>query len=194
MTDLHLVLWCLRPGYVIHLLWMFCDWTIASCFKSTRYVFRIWEILLHLKKSRWMQSAHRREEIASTPIIFKRWSETFSQFNFIEYCCKESGSESIFRTKSMHIIKDYIEQKKNDFFMKRSVVSLPLPKKLWEFIFEELLEKSISAHDDEEAKRISSARGDWILENGVFFDDDDSMLSQLMPYVKDVAYDESLLL
>ena len=95
--------------------------------------------------------------------------------------------------KSMHI-KDFIEQKKNDFFLKRSVVSPPLPEKLWEFIFDELLEKSISAHDDEEAKRISSARGDWILENGVFFDDDDSKLSLLMPYVKDVAYDESLLL
>uniref|UniRef100_A0A7N2L4D8 DUF4220 domain-containing protein n=1 Tax=Quercus lobata TaxID=97700 RepID=A0A7N2L4D8_QUELO len=136
---------------------------------------------------------------ASTPIMFKRWSETLSQFNFLSYCYKESSSESIYRImmtnmlKSMHI-KDFIEQKKNDFFLKRSVVSPPLPEKLWEFIFDELLEKSISAHDDEEAKRISSARGDWILENGVFFDDDDSKLSLLMPYVKDVAYDESLLL
>ncbi|XP_075658689.1 uncharacterized protein LOC142628487 [Castanea sativa] len=136
---------------------------------------------------------------ASTPIIFKRWSETLSQFNFIEYCCKESGSESIFRTmmtnmpKSMHT-KDFIEQKKNDFFLKRSMFPLSLPKELWEFIFYELLDKSISAHDDEEAKRISSARGDWILENGDFFDNDDSTLKRLMYYVKDVAYDESLLL
>ncbi|KAK7833497.1 hypothetical protein CFP56_025562 [Quercus suber] len=129
--------------------------------------------------------------------MFKRWSETLSQFNFLSYCCKESSSESrIMMTnmlKSMHI-KDFIEQKKNDLFLKRSVVSPPLPEKLWEFIFDELLEKSISAHDDEEAKRISSARGDWILENGVFFEDDDSKLTRLMPYVKDVAYDESLLL
>ena len=95
--------------------------------------------------------------------------------------------------KSMHI-KDFIEQKKNDFFLKRSVVPLPLPKNLWEFIFLELSEKSYSADDPEEAKRISSARGDWILENGVFFNVDDSKLSRLMPYVKDVAYDESLLL
>ena len=195
---------------VTYLLWMFSDWSTVSQSKI------FYELLL-LKRSRWKATKQknrwwvactakifkkRKQNLeesekwleASTPIIFKRWSETLSQFNFIEYCCKESGSESIFRTKSMHIIKDYIEQKKNDFFMKRSVISLPLPKKLWEFIFEELLEKSISAHDDEEAKRISSARGDWILENGVFFDDDDSMLSQLMPYVKDVAYDESLLL
>ncbi|KAL0005877.1 hypothetical protein SO802_013438 [Lithocarpus litseifolius] len=136
---------------------------------------------------------------ASTPIMFKRWSETLSQFNFIAYFCKESGSEGIFRIimtnmpKSMHI-KDFIEQKKNDIFLKRSVIPQPLPKKLWGFIFQELLEKSTSAHDDGEAKRISLARGDWILENGVFFDDDDSELSRLMPYVKDVAYDESLLL
>ena len=131
--------------------------------------------------------------------MFKRWSETLSQINFIEYCSKESGSESTFRImmtnmlKSMHI-KDFIEQKKNDFFLKRSVVPLPLPKNLWEFIFLELSEKSYSADDPEEAKRISSARGDWILENGVFFNVDDSKLSRLMPYVKDVAYDESLLL
>ena len=183
---------------VTYLLWMFSDWSTVStkCFPLAKIQSKIFYKLLLLKRSRWKATKQKNRWWleASTPIIFKRWSETFSQFNFIEYCCKESGSESIFRTKSMHIIKDYIEQKKNDFFMKRSVVSLPLPKKLWEFIFEELLEKSISAHDDEEAKRISSARGDWILENGVFFDDDDSMLSQLMPYVKDVAYDESLLL
>ena len=104
---------------VIRLLWMFSDWTIASCFKSTRYVIRIWEILLHLEKSRWMQSAHRREEIAITPIIFKRWSESLLQFNFIEFCCQESSSESEFRIiitkvlKYMHI-KDFIEQKKID--------------------------------------------------------------------------------
>ena len=63
---------------------------------------------------------------------------------------------------------------------------------LWEFIFHELLEKSYFADDSEEAKRISSARGEWILENGYF--DYSLISSKLMPHVKNVAYDESLLL
>uniref|UniRef100_A0A7N2R0N7 DUF4220 domain-containing protein n=1 Tax=Quercus lobata TaxID=97700 RepID=A0A7N2R0N7_QUELO len=178
---------------VIYLIWMFSDWTIGSCFKSTRYVIRVLKILLQLKKSRWMQSDHRREEIASTPIISKRWSESLSQFNFIEFCCQESGSESEFRImitkvlKYMHI-KDFIEQKKIDIILMCNGSVEPLTRKLWQFIFDELLEKSRHVDDPEEAKRISSARGAWVLEDCYY------EYSELMSYVKDVAYDESLLL
>ena len=42
--------------------------------------------------------------------------------------------------------------------------------------------------DLEEAKRISSGRGEWVLEDCYY------EYSELMSYVKDVAYDESLLL
>ena len=42
--------------------------------------------------------------------------------------------------------------------------------------------------DPEEDKRISSARGEWVLEDCYY------EYSELMSYVKDVAYDESLLL
>ena len=73
----------------------------------------------------------------------------------------------------------------------RCVFHQPLTYKLWEFIFKELLEKSLSADDEDEANRISSARGGWVLENGDFTDEFDYCL--LMPYIKEVAYDESLL-
>ncbi|KAL4637082.1 hypothetical protein ACB092_03G055300 [Castanea dentata] len=63
---------------------------------------------------------------------------------------------------------------------------------LWKFIFDELLEKSYFAEDPEEAKRMIAARGEWILENGDFHYI--LISSKLMPYVKNVAYDESLLL
>ncbi|GLT61474.1 hypothetical protein SLA2020_341770 [Shorea laevis] len=63
---------------------------------------------------------------------------------------------------------------------------------LWRFIFTELKQKSDYADDPETAKRISAARGDWILT------DSDSNNStgrrELMRYVTDVKYDESLLL
>lgn len=55
----------------------------------------------------------------------------------------------------------------------RRVFHQPLTNKLWEFIFKELLEKYLSADDEDEANRISSARGGWVLENGDFTDEYD---------------------
>ena len=72
-------------------------------------------------------------------------------------------------------VKNFIDQKKNDFIIQIIyVTSHHFDPHLWGFIFHELSEKSYFADDPEEAKRISSARGDWILENGVFFNVDDS--------------------
>ena len=91
------------------------------------------------------------------------------------------------------VVRNFIEQKKSDLRIQLGFVSsYHFDLSLWEFIFRELKEKSDFADDQEEAKRISSARGEWILENSDLFDY--SISSQLMPYVKIVAYDESLLL
>uniref|UniRef100_A0A7N2L4L5 DUF4220 domain-containing protein n=1 Tax=Quercus lobata TaxID=97700 RepID=A0A7N2L4L5_QUELO len=88
-------------------------------------------------------------------------------------------------------VRNFIEQKKTDFIIRmKYVTSHHFDPHLWEFIFHELLEKSYFADDSEEAKRISSARGEWILENDDF--DYSLISSKLMPYVKNVAYDESL--
>ncbi|GMJ06000.1 hypothetical protein like AT5G45480 [Hibiscus trionum] len=66
----------------------------------------------------------------------------------------------------------------------------PFTKELWEFIFEELKTKADYADDPETAKRISTARGEWVLV------DSDTKIdrSTLMPYITDVQYDESILL
>ncbi|OMO87851.1 hypothetical protein CCACVL1_08726 [Corchorus capsularis] len=66
----------------------------------------------------------------------------------------------------------------------------PFTKELWEFIFEELKNKADYADDPEAAKRISTARGEWVLT------DSDTKIdrSSLLQYVSDVQYDESLLL
>ncbi|KAK1582000.1 hypothetical protein Q3G72_010895 [Acer saccharum] len=66
----------------------------------------------------------------------------------------------------------------------RYVSHVPLTKELWEFIFKELKKKSIS---DEDAKKISSARGNWILEGSRRY-------PTLEPYLTKVTYDERLLL
>ncbi|KAK3182862.1 hypothetical protein Dsin_030148 [Dipteronia sinensis] len=72
----------------------------------------------------------------------------------------------------------------------RYVSREPFTKELWEFIFDELKRKSQFADDPEAAKRISSAKGDWVLQDYGSKTD----LSKLMSYVSDVSYDESLLL
>ncbi|KAK2640120.1 hypothetical protein Ddye_027915 [Dipteronia dyeriana] len=66
----------------------------------------------------------------------------------------------------------------------RYVSHEPLAKEPWEFIFTELLVKSKSAEDPEIAKKISSERGNSILEKKTY----------LEPYLTKVTYDESLLL
>ncbi|KAI9187371.1 hypothetical protein LWI28_027330 [Acer negundo] len=73
----------------------------------------------------------------------------------------------------------------------RYVSHEPLTKELWEFIFADMKKKSAeldrSSSEPEAAKKVSSARGDWILQ-------DKPYREKLLPYVTEVAYDESLLL
>ncbi|XP_022722084.1 uncharacterized protein LOC111279332 [Durio zibethinus] len=66
----------------------------------------------------------------------------------------------------------------------------PFTKELWKFIFEEVKNKSKSADTSETKKGIYSARGDWVLKKTYSLDDN----SQLLKYVRDVEYDERILL
>ncbi|KAE8657223.1 putative Leucine-rich repeat family protein [Hibiscus syriacus] len=64
----------------------------------------------------------------------------------------------------------------------------PFTKEQWEFIFSEL-KKAEFADTPETAKRISSARGEWALTDDSVYD-----RSNILRYVTDVPYDESILL
>nr|POE73908.1 hypothetical protein CFP56_42323 [Quercus suber] len=187
------------------LLWVFSDWAIASFTKSQKnsLLSKIFDKFLDLKKPRWKESAGvSMLSHWKTTIRFRRWSETLSQFNFIKYCWKHRSKGvneveirniiSITSILQYFHIKDFIVHKKNDIFQIIFVSSQPLTKNLWEFIFNELEEKSRDVEDPEAAKRIISARGEWVLENVYFINNSESSI--LMSYVKDVAYDESLLL
>ncbi|KAL4637094.1 hypothetical protein ACB092_03G056100 [Castanea dentata] len=186
------------------LLWVFSDWAIASLTKSQKnsLLSKIFNKFLNLKKPRWKESAGvSKLSHGKTTIRFRRWSETLSQFNFIKYCWKHRSkgvnaeSRNIISITSIlkyFHIKDFIDHKKNDIFQMIFVSPQPLTKNLWEFIFKELEEKSRDAEDPEAAKRLISARGEWVLENFDF--PNGFKRSILMSYVNDVAYDESLLL
>ena len=66
-------------------------------------------------------------------------------------------------------VKNFIDQNKSDLIIQlKYVSSRHFDPYVWEFFFDKLLEKSYFADDAEEAKRLSSARGERILENGDF--------------------------
>ncbi|XWS49317.1 hypothetical protein CRYUN_Cryun13aG0153300 [Craigia yunnanensis] len=124
-------------------------------------------------------------------------SEVGKFFNSILGYIKKKVSDPVFRFITMfnrkvsYPVFRLITMPIEDFVDEILYVSRePFTKDLWEFIFEELRNKSEFADTPETAKRISSARGDWVLTDT----DSEHDRSTLLKYVSDVQYDESLLL
>ncbi|KAK2965073.1 hypothetical protein RJ639_029469 [Escallonia herrerae] len=111
-------------------------------------------------------------------VLRRRWSESISSYNLIYYCLYP-------RSKMWETITGYLGL--SSFLDEASYVGrMPFTEKLRNFIFEELHTKSEMADDLETAKEISSAKGDWVLRV--------ESCSNLLPYIVDVDYDESILL
>ncbi|KAK1354447.1 hypothetical protein POM88_047703 [Heracleum sosnowskyi] len=109
-----------------------------------------------------------------------RWAESISGYNFIYYCVhrRSRAKEKIYDLIGITAFLDemvYVKQ-------------YPLPSYVKEFIFEELKTKSRTVYDADTAKHICSAKGDWVLETEGYKG------SYLYELVKDLEYDESLLL
>ncbi|KAL8214049.1 hypothetical protein R6Q57_003498 [Mikania cordata] len=160
------------------LMLLFSDWTIISLQKSpdvepndkslkTKILTLLAEGTLQVTKQ-W-----------SLPFKTRRWSQTISAYNLINYCLNPRPKlwESIFDKVGLSWFLDglfYVNNKKFTSDLKN-------------FIFEELKSKSELADDLETAKEISSARGDWVLrvEEG---------WSSLFKHVTEVDYDQSIIL
>ncbi|KAK9267890.1 hypothetical protein L1049_010327 [Liquidambar formosana] len=122
-----------------------------------------------------------------------RWSESVSAYNLIDYCLKECpktkpidkiryGIKKTIDEVTAHVgVKDVLDRI-------NYVSTQGFTKELRDFIFDELKEKSEVADDSETAKEICSARGDWVLRHN------NPPQSELLRWIEDVAYDESLLL
>uniref|UniRef100_A0A7N2N0Z8 DUF4220 domain-containing protein n=2 Tax=Quercus lobata TaxID=97700 RepID=A0A7N2N0Z8_QUELO len=173
------------------------DWTIATvninspkstCFK------KIAKRYLQLKSSKW-DSEHK---VLSTHWLIRRWSESVAKFSLIDYCVRLRRYEF----KDFCIM--FCIDKGVDYLGGRELVNglkyvkgEKLPKKLWEFIFNELLAKSREAADDAEAtKNICSARGAYAIQNEDWESNVDLVVINKITedYIENVAYDESLLL
>ncbi|XP_050368250.1 uncharacterized protein LOC126786461 [Argentina anserina] len=177
---------------------IFSDWTVAAVKKSCQKscLANILKRYVTLKQSRWFVEENANPFLERCrQLLFRRWYESVSIFNLIHYSLKEcpSLSPNIFD----YIFKAYINiiyllglKDLRDKIKYRT--SKPLEKGLWEFIFAQLKNKSLLADDPETARRISSARGDWILQDSEWNNIKD--FGNLLSCVVDVEYDQSILL
>ncbi|GAB4857009.1 hypothetical protein Ancab_014921 [Ancistrocladus abbreviatus] len=108
----------------------------------------------------------------------RRWSETISQYNILDYCLREHPGGCM---KCFYCIgcEDMITGCR---YVKTKKYTSPMR----DFIFEELRTKSKRAVSPEITKNICSARGNWVLPFSIFIN--------LREWILDVDYDESLLL
>ncbi|XP_062161870.1 uncharacterized protein LOC133868884 [Alnus glutinosa] len=184
----------------------FSDWTAASIQKLSRG--NIWKAsidrcflpllkyFLTLKKINWWKEGESTSWLGrAREILFRRWSESLSQYNLIHYSLKERpkrnatllfdcfGRTWIGLIKRMDL-KDWYDQMKYE-------TKKRFTEDLWKFIFEQLKNKSELGDDPDTAKKIWSARGEWVLQNTEWTIESSS---KLMQYILDVDYDQSLIL
>ncbi|KAF3572561.1 hypothetical protein F2Q69_00060931 [Brassica cretica] len=138
-------------------------------------------------------------EVLNRTFMFRRWSEYIHGYNLIEFCLRISPQK-------IHRPEGYIRS----FFDLRITRTLALvaqvieiifkssdrlPKDLWEFIHNEVRYKSRVAVDRERAKRISSARGEWTLNQPQRSGTAELTVEQaLVQHVSLVDYGQSILL
>ncbi|KAK7824691.1 uncharacterized protein LOC111996904 [Quercus suber] len=190
---------------------IFSDWTVASVKKSmeisfirpiAKFVCIPLRYYLSFKRINWPpQEPQRSSETTESinclewvrRILFRRWSEYLYTYDFIEYCLKErpkTTSLNVFDYLCYFLICVIETFGLKDFYDRMRYVSKkPCTRELWNFIFEQLKEKSKLADDPETAKRICAARGDWILQDSEW----NSGSTKLMSYVVDFDYDQSLM-
>ncbi|KAM4085595.1 hypothetical protein ACJW30_10G039800 [Castanea mollissima] len=182
----------------------FSDWTIASIhtnwanWRFGKWYMKLAKKFLGVKKIRWSVSEFR---VLNTTHLLRRWSESVSCFNLIAYCLKQrpNADKGPFNRWIDKIIDKYgIRNLVNECSCEDSIRTKKLPQKLWEFIFDELLEKSKDAADDAETtKKICSARGAYAILEGTFEVEGQhqkTITKITKDYIENVAYDESLLL
>ena len=182
----------------------FSDWNIASIhtnwanWQFGRFYLDLAHIFLSAKKkirqTSVSESSDNFVELNTTRLL-RRWSESVSCFNLIAYCLKQRPYEdkgSFGRWIEKIIYKYGLSDLVNDFFCAEKIATKKLPQRLWEYIFEDLLEKSKDAADDAETtEKIYSARGAYAIQEDYLESDYHNII---WDYIDNLFYDESLLL
>ncbi|XP_056169027.1 uncharacterized protein LOC130138588 [Syzygium oleosum] len=154
--------------WTIALLWIFGEHPIGRTFMK---------FLLKFKSERSPFALH---------ILHARWSRSIFQYNLIDSQLRRSPRrpptwiEKLLGLIPLGALFDDLKPGRVE----------PYSDKLRELIFYELKRKELVARDFESKMEICAARGEWALEHSETEQD----CTSLLPFVRDVDYDESLLL
>lgn len=149
-------------------------------------------------------------------IFHGRWSESITGYNFITYCLKDLSEWTFYYPVEVSSLGDKLKNGLKfvyykilkylklgvdnviDYLGARSFADewnyaerTRMAGDLWEFIFEQLRAKAQEAEDAETAKRICEARGLYALQD---IECRKGKVENLIPYIEQVVYDQSLLL
>ncbi|KAG7943651.1 hypothetical protein I3843_15G052200 [Carya illinoinensis] len=149
----------------------------------------------------------------ATSALLRRWSESVAGFNLITYCLEQLSKKSneendqwclgIYKKTTHllhhHVRKYVVEPLGAQQFLDelKYAPKDPLREDLWKFIFDELLQKSKEADQPEHIKKISSARGAYVLKEYCKKNLGGKVLlfeTLKTDYIENVTFDESLLL
>ncbi|CAH8278185.1 unnamed protein product [Arabidopsis lyrata] len=133
----------------------------------------------------WIKNVNR-----SLRSVMRQWSKKNPMFCYTVYplyLVFFAGIPQVFAVFWGHIdrifsVKSYLDEI-------RFISNEPLTKNQWEFIFNEVKNKSYFAETPDLTKKLSSARGEWVLRDMILAESE-----RLMRYVENVSYDQSLLL
>ncbi|POO02151.1 hypothetical protein TorRG33x02_019350 [Trema orientale] len=199
------------------LMLVFSDWTVAALrvdggnHDTLRSTTTLWKAKLIQKISSWvaiilgeylkLRRPNWSGEDSSNlldwarKVLFRRWSESVSCYNLIDYCLKESP-----KVKNNNIVLDYLSFSciklidvlglKEFRDRMKYISSKPLSKELWDFIFQDLKNRSNYDYETININRASSTRGGFVLQSNDWkhhYDD-------LMAFVGGVDFDQSLLM
>jgi hypothetical protein len=189
----------------------FSDWTVVPMREMLmrrdnklkaaieRWFLPLLRYFLSLKKMNWGEDIEIESKSFlgwARRILFRRWHESLHAFTLIDYLLKERPKKNLSKFQYYGRTLKYFAIENlglKDFYDQMKYVSeKPLTKKLWVFIFDELKRKSdLVDIDPDMGKKIYSARGDWVLQNNWTSINESS---NLMHYIADFGYDESLIL
>ncbi|KAL4602399.1 hypothetical protein ACB092_10G050700 [Castanea dentata] len=189
--------------FIALIMLIFSDWTMAAISnnkKGAGILVSIAETYLKFKKMSWFKDPkYKGEEVLGTCILIRRWSESMSSFNLIKYCLRLrpyplKNNFSLINLPYIDKVIDYLGAREL-VIERRYVSSQRLPRKLWNFIFDELNRKSADAEDTETTKRICSARGAYVIQEGQWEGEVAEVYQKITEeYIENVTFEESLLL
>lgn len=174
-TTYTLLIGAIALDFIALIMALNSDWTAVMLAKKKCIFFNCFGSILGVCCDSWPAQKCFKKLRA---ILGRRWSGSISQYNLIHKCLNRRPEwlDKVIDWVGLTNMVDSIQYVKTE----------KIDDNIRDHIFEELKMKAEVADDLETSEEINSARGEWILRFHERYD--------LLPWVKDVDFDESLLL